>query len=161
MSSLYNIPYKLHNYTMYMYSLLLQNYLTNFSLKAIWENNHGIVFKMKTMSYQAHGLNNESIQVTAALQGCATHFLSSGVSWGQAPPSPLGGSHAWCRAREKAMIFFVFSRRKYKENFWGRFLYNLVTKLFTWETENPLAKEIIIIDSRQGSSVAQWLGCLP
>lgn len=51
--------------------------------------------------YQVHVLNNGPILVTVALQDYATRFLSSGVSWGQALPSPLVRSHAWDKAKEK------------------------------------------------------------
>lgn len=44
--------------------------------------------------YQVRVLNNGPILVTVALRGYATHFLSSGVSWGQALPSPWVRSHA-------------------------------------------------------------------
>lgn len=51
---------------------------------------HNIIKK----PYQVHVLNNGPILVTVALQDYATRFLSSGVSWGQALPSPLVRSHA-------------------------------------------------------------------
>lgn len=44
--------------------------------------------------YQVRVSNNGPILVTVELQGYATHFLSSGVSWGQVLPSPLARSHA-------------------------------------------------------------------
>lgn len=52
--------------------------------------------------YQVRVLNNGPILVTVALQDYATRFLSSGVSWGQALPSPLVRSHAWDKAKKNA-----------------------------------------------------------
>ena len=51
--------------------------------------------------YQVRVSNNGPILVTVELQGYATHFLSSGVSWGQVLPSPLARSHAWEGAKGK------------------------------------------------------------
>ena len=49
--------------------------------------------KVDFVLYLVHGLNNESILETAALQGYATRFLSSSGSWEQVQPALWEGSH--------------------------------------------------------------------